>query len=196
MLSKTTSYVTNTVYEESERVPRERWDECLVFCNGWPYKQDLKIEDLGKLRGVVVRYSLRSAVWRECAAAGAGDAGQGQALERLGPGIHHRNSHKWALCMTGEFPNTLNAMHNLVVTEEDRDDGNDDGTSSNDDADHLRWAKRSAFPEDTLMHTHDLLATLLPASYLYLPSSQDRAEFSNALLFGHLLCLVYNVGVR
>ena len=42
--------------EESERVPRERWDERLVLGSGWLYKQDLKIEDLEKQRGVIARY--------------------------------------------------------------------------------------------------------------------------------------------
>jgi len=36
------------VDEESERLPRERWDERLVLRRGWLYKQDLKIEDLKK----------------------------------------------------------------------------------------------------------------------------------------------------
>jgi hypothetical protein len=44
------------VDEESERLPRERWDERLVLGSGWLYKQDLKIEDLAKQRGVIARY--------------------------------------------------------------------------------------------------------------------------------------------
>jgi hypothetical protein len=44
------------VDEESERLPRERWDERLVLGSGWLYMQDLKIEDLAKQRGVIARY--------------------------------------------------------------------------------------------------------------------------------------------
>jgi hypothetical protein len=44
------------VDEESERVPRERWDERLVLGSGWLYMQDIKIEDLEKQRGVIARY--------------------------------------------------------------------------------------------------------------------------------------------
>jgi len=36
------------VDEEDDRVPREQWDERFVLGSGWLYKQDLKIEQLGK----------------------------------------------------------------------------------------------------------------------------------------------------
>jgi hypothetical protein len=36
------------VDEESERLPRERWDELLLLGSGWLYKQDVKMEDLKK----------------------------------------------------------------------------------------------------------------------------------------------------
>jgi hypothetical protein len=41
------------VDEESERMPRERWDEWLVLGSGWLYKQDIRIEesDAGNLGG-------------------------------------------------------------------------------------------------------------------------------------------------
>jgi hypothetical protein len=42
--------------EESERLPRERWDERLVLGSGWLYKQGLKIEDLGKQQRAVMQY--------------------------------------------------------------------------------------------------------------------------------------------
>ena len=44
------------VDEETERLPRERWDERLVLGSGWLYRQDLKIEDLAKQRAVIARY--------------------------------------------------------------------------------------------------------------------------------------------
>ena len=42
--------------EEDERVPRERWDERLVLGSGWLYKQDLKMEQLGKQQDAVAQY--------------------------------------------------------------------------------------------------------------------------------------------
>jgi len=44
------------VDEEDERVPRERWDERLMLGSGWLYKQDLKIEQLGKQQHAIVQY--------------------------------------------------------------------------------------------------------------------------------------------
>jgi len=44
------------VDEEDERVPRERWDERLVLGSGWLYKQDLKMEQLGKQQDAVAQY--------------------------------------------------------------------------------------------------------------------------------------------
>jgi len=44
------------VDEEDERVPRERWDERLVLGSGWLYKQDLKLEQLGKPQDAVAQY--------------------------------------------------------------------------------------------------------------------------------------------
>jgi len=44
------------VDEESERVPRERWDERLVLGSGWLYKQDTKIEELEKQQDAVAQY--------------------------------------------------------------------------------------------------------------------------------------------
>ena len=37
-------------------MPRERWDERLVLGSGWLYKQDLKIEQLGKQQDAVAQY--------------------------------------------------------------------------------------------------------------------------------------------
>jgi len=44
------------VDEEDGRVPRDRWDERLVLGSGWLYKQDLKIERLGKQQDAVAQY--------------------------------------------------------------------------------------------------------------------------------------------
>jgi hypothetical protein len=69
-----------------------------------------------------------------------------------------------------------------------------DGTSSMNDDDLLRWAKCSAFPENTLMHTHDLVAAcVLSASPAQLTRSSRVPECS---CLAALLCLAYNAGVR
>ena len=44
------------VDKEDECVPRERWDEWLVLGSSWLYKQDLKIEQLGKQQDAVAQY--------------------------------------------------------------------------------------------------------------------------------------------
>lgn len=44
------------VDEESERLPRERWDERLVLGSGWLYKQDLKVEELKKQQDAIAQY--------------------------------------------------------------------------------------------------------------------------------------------
>jgi hypothetical protein len=84
-----------------------------------------------------------------------------------------------------------------ILAEEDHGDVDGDGTSSLDDEDLPRWARRSAFPEGELPRTHALLVSLLPTSLLsHLPTSPDRAELLNTLSSGQLLCVAYNIGVR
>ncbi|KAI9439284.1 hypothetical protein H4582DRAFT_1948160 [Lactarius indigo] len=215
--------------EESERLPRERWDERLVLGSGWLYKQDLKIEDIEKQRGVVARYldtvdevlfggsknDVRGWVYEQERAA------RKERPERESRGKGRRASAPplnldqvtTASGRSGRrvvSANMLDSMRDLVVTEEpeelqtlveedsDNHDGDgDDETSSVDDDDLPRWAKRSAFHDDPLTRAHALLVALLPASLLpHLPGSQDRAKFLNALSSGQLLCLAYNAGVR
>ena len=106
-------------------------------------------------------------------------------------------------------------MRDLVLTEEpgerqtlvEEEDGDgddhhhhhhereDDELSSVDDDNLPRWAMRSAFPDDPLMHSHALFVSSLPASLLpHLPGSQDRAAFLNANSSDQLLCLAYDTG--
>ncbi|KAH9164870.1 hypothetical protein EDB89DRAFT_2233714 [Lactarius sanguifluus] len=222
------------VDEESERLPRERWDERLVLGSGWLYKQDLKIEDIEKQRGIVARYldtvdevlfggnkdGVRGWVYeqeraarkekpeRESRGKGRRSSAPLLTLNQMAPDAETTAIGRSARRVVSA--NMLDNMRDLVVTEEpeeleilveedgDDDDGDgDDETSSVDDDDLPRWAKRSAFPDDPLMRVHALLVALLPASLLsHLPGSQDRAEFMNALSSGQLLCLAYNAGVR
>ena len=223
------------VDEESERVPRERWDERLVLGSGWLYKQNLKIEDLEKQRGVIARYldtvdevlfggskgEVRGWVYEQERAARKEKPERetrGKGRRSIAPLLNlvsaapntdtAASGHSARLAASG---NILDTMRNLTLTEEPEelqtlveeedgdgeDDDEDDETSSVDDVDLPRWAKRSTFPDDALMRTHALLVALLPASLLpHLPGSQDRIEFLNALSSGQLLCLAYNTGVR
>ena len=223
------------VDEESERVPRERWDERLVLGSGWLYKQNLKIEDLEKQRGVIARYldtvdevlfggskgEVRGWVYEQERAARKEKPERetrGKGRRSIAPLLNlvsaapntdtAASGHSARLAASG---NILDTMRNLTLTEEPEelqtlveeedgdgeDDDEDDETSSVDDVDLPRWARRSTFPDDALMRTHALLVALLPASLLpHLPGSQDRIEFLNALASGQLLCLAYNTGVR
>ena len=217
--------------EESERLPRERWDERLVLGSGWLYKQDLKIEDLAKQRGVIARYldtvdevlfgggknGVRGWVYEQERAARKPERSKGRRSSAPPP-----NPDSTSLTAIGDCAERrvdagkmMVAMRDLVLTEEpeelqtlveeedgdgdgdDDDDGEEDETSSMDDEDLPRWAKRSAFPDDPLMRSHALLVALLPAYLLpHLPGPQDRAELLNALSSGQLLCIAYNIGVR
>ncbi|KAI0300646.1 hypothetical protein B0F90DRAFT_1936770 [Multifurca ochricompacta] len=215
------------VDEESERVPRERWDERLVLGSGWLYKQGLKIDDLEKEQDVVARYldtvddvlfggskgRVRGWVREQERLA------RKEKLERETRGKGRRssaplfhpdlNSSKTEAATDGRpvrrvvLANMLGATLDLAVTEEpeplqtlEEEDDIDD-TSSVDDGDLPRWAKRSAFPDSELQRAHALLVALLPASLLpHLPGSSDRAKFLDALSSGQLLCVAYNTSVR
>jgi hypothetical protein len=213
------------VDEESERVPRERWDERLVLGSGWLYRQDIKFEQLGKQQGAVARYL--DTVDEVLFGGSKGGRVRGWASERERPdrrekserearGKGRRSSAPLSDLDSTASPtvtvgreasaDTLSAMQDLSITEEpealqtlaeEHDYVDGDDASSVDD-DHLpRWAQRSAFPEGELPRAHALLVALLPASLLpHMPTSPDRAELLNALSSGQLLCIAYNIGVR
>lgn len=42
--------------EDEDREKRDHWDDRLVLGSGWLYRQDVKVEELGKERGVVGQY--------------------------------------------------------------------------------------------------------------------------------------------
>ncbi|KAH9017767.1 hypothetical protein EDB83DRAFT_2528542 [Lactarius deliciosus] len=176
------------------------WDE---EEDGCLYKQDLKVEDIEKQRGVLARYldTVDEVLFGGCTS----DSVPLLNLDQVAPDTKMAASGRPARRVVSA--NVLDSIRDLVVTKEsemlveedgDDDDGDgDDEISSVDDDDLPRWAKRSAFPDDPLMRVHALLVALLPAFLLFhLPGSQDRAEFLNALSSGQLLCLAYNAGVR
>jgi hypothetical protein len=209
------------VDEESERLPRERWDERLVLGSGWLYKQDLKVEDLQKQQQAVAQYldtvdevlfggskggvrgwmceqkrvARREKLDREA-------RGKGRRSSAPLPGPETAGSGRSARRVVSA--NMLEAMQDLVVTEEPEalqtlaeEDDDDEDASSVDDDNLPRWAKRDAFPDGELLRAHALLVALLPASFLsHLPVSPDRDELLNVLSSGQLLCVAYNAGVR
>jgi hypothetical protein len=200
--------------EESEHVPRERWDERLVLGSGWLYKQDIKIEELGKQQSSVAKYldtvdevlfggwkgDLRGWVSEQERVA---RREKGRRSSAPLPDSDLSASPAEALGSAG----MVESMPGLSVTdepgvletlaEEEHGDVDDGGTSSLEDEDLPRWAQRSAFPDGELARTHALLVALLPASLLsHLPTSPDRAELLNTLSSGQLLCVAYNIGVR
>jgi hypothetical protein len=198
--------------EESERVPRERWDERLVLGSGWLYKQDIKIEELGKHQSAIAQYldTVDEVLFR-----GRKDDVRGWASER--ERVARREKGRRSSAPDSDFcaspaealgsAGMVESMPSLSVrdepdiletlAEEEHDGVDGGGTSSLDDEDLPRWAQRSAFPDGELHRTHALLVALLPASLLsHLPTSPDRAELLNTLSSGQLLCVAYNIGVR
>jgi hypothetical protein len=192
--------------EESEHVPRERWDERLVLGSGWLYKQDIKIEELGKQQSSVAKYldtvdevlfggwkgDLRGWVSEQERVA---HREKGRRSSAPLPDSDLSASPAEALGSAG----MVESMPGLSITddpavlrtlaEEEHGDVDDDGTSSLEDEDLPRWAQRSAFPDSEFPRTHALLVALLPASLLsHLPTSPDRAELLNTLSYGQFLC--------
>jgi len=202
------------VDEESERVPRERWDERLVLGSGWLYKQDIKIRELGKQQSAIAQYL--NTVDEVLFDGRKGDVrGWAFEQERLARRENGRRSSAPLPDSDSSAPPTealgsvgmVESMQGLSVTdgpdvletlaEEEHGDFDGDGTSSLDDKDLPRWAQRRAFQGGELPRTHALLVALLPTSLLtHLPTSPDRAELLNTLSSGQLLCVAYNIGVR
>jgi hypothetical protein len=212
------------VDEESERVPRERWDERLVLGSGWLYRQDIKFEELGKQQGAVARYLDTVDEVLFGGSKGGGVRGWASERERTdrreksereprskgrrssAPLSYPDSTASPTVLVREASADALDAMQDLTITEEPKAlqalaeepeyvDGDD---ASSVDDDHLpRWAQRGAFPESGLPRAHALLVALLPASLLpHMPTSPDRAELLNALSSGQLLCIAYNIGVR
>ncbi len=202
------------VDEESERVPRERWDERLVLGSGWLYKQDIKIEELGKQQGAIAQYL---DTVDEVLFGGRKGGVRGWASEQERVARREKGRRSSALLPDSDrsvsppeahgSAGVVESMQGLSITEEpdvletlaeeEHDDVDGDDTSSLDDEYLARWAQRGAFSDNELHRAHALLVALLPASLLsHLPTSPDRAEFLNALSSGQLLCVAYNIGVR
>ncbi|KAL6303599.1 hypothetical protein BKA93DRAFT_734674 [Sparassis latifolia] len=204
-------YDVNNLSEE-ERDKRDHWDERLVLGGGWLYRQDVRLDQLDRQRMVIGKYVVAV---DEVLFGGGSDGKRGWERERervskkekdhrskrrVSEGItrpegqteSHRSSRR--VVSTG----MLDAMRNMVVTEEPEAMESLTEEDSVDDEDLPEWAKRSSFTGDPLGRLHALLLAYLPSALqpLLPSSSADQAALLQALSSGQLLCVAYNVGVR
>ena len=184
------------VDEEDERVPRERWDERLVLGSGWLYKQDLKIEQLGKQQDAVAQYldTVDEVLFFGAKGGVRGWTSEKERVEKLEreargkvrkssvpfPEMDSVASESTTEAVgSGDSPrrvasvNTLDTLQDLSITEEPEalqtlaeEEHDHDDIPSVDDNDLPRWAQRSAFSDGELSRTHALLIALLPTSLL------------------------------
>jgi len=184
------------VDEEDERVPREQWDGRLVLGSGWLYKQDLKIEQLGKQQDAAAQYLDTVDEVLFCGTKGGvrgwtSEKERVEKLEREARGKVRKSSVPFPEMVSvasestteaaesGDSPrrvasvNTLDTLQDLSITEEPEavqtlaeEEHDHDDRPGVDDNDLPRWAQRSAFSDGELSRTHALLVALLPAFLL------------------------------
>jgi hypothetical protein len=221
--------------DEEERRKKGHWDERLVVGSGWLYKQHMRLEDLTKEKEVVARYldfvdgvlfggpkegqrgwekerervAKREKQDKEARKANRRrvSAGDGDLLTVDPPGRSVRR-----ILSVG----MLDAMKNMVVTEEPEEVEVSSERTSIDDEDLPDWAKRSSFTQDPLGplsrfigaeyptdgfsfpgRAHSMLITFLPARFVsaLAPPSLPTA-FLSSLSSGQLLCVAYNTCLR
>ncbi|CCL98886.1 uncharacterized protein FIBRA_00893 [Fibroporia radiculosa] len=206
------SYDMNNLSEE-ERGKRDRWDERLVVGGGWLYRQDMEMSDLRQEREVVGRYldivdevlfggvqNGRRGWEKERERAARRDRAERVKGRRVSAGDVHDQGETQMSRSNRRVVSTgmLDAMRDMVVTEEPEEMDSVAEEDSVDDEELPDWAKRSTFRDDSLGRLHALLVALLPANLLpLLPSPPpNRASILQALSSGQLLCVAYNVGVR
>ncbi|KAH7914926.1 hypothetical protein BJ138DRAFT_1142950 [Hygrophoropsis aurantiaca] len=200
---------------EEEREKREHWDDRLVLGGGWLYKQDIKLEDLGKEKAVIQRYI---DVVDDVLFGGSKDGKKGWERERDraakrekdGRGKGRRVSAGDAEGQFFRFPpsaerssrrvvssSILDGLKDLSMVEEPEAMETLSEEESVDEEDLPEWSKRDSFPDDSLGRAHALLQTLLP-DYLLpsLPSTSERDSLLLSLSSGQLLCVAYNTAVR
>lgn len=196
---------------EEEREKRERWDERLVVGGGWLYRQDMQLTDLEPEREVVGRYL--DAV-DDVLFGGVQNGKRGWQRERERVLEKERAERaRGRRVSAGDAPREggskrsgrrvvstgmLEAMRDMVVTEEPEEMETAAEEDSVDDEDLPSWAKRSTFEDDPLGRLHAILVAFLPVNLLpqLPPAPPKRAAILQALSSGQLLCTAYNVGVR
>ncbi|KAF8876066.1 hypothetical protein BD779DRAFT_1804426 [Infundibulicybe gibba] len=198
---------------DEEKEKREYWDDRLVLGSGWLYRQDIRLEDLSKERGVVGAYldvvdealfggkggiergwerERRRAVEKGVARAKGRRVSAGDGEGKLGA-MFLANSAGRRRVSTG----MVNILQESTLSEEpDRMGGISEGEESVDDEDLPDWAKRALFP-DQLDRAHAILSAFLPPIMLgALAPASPRTAFLASLSSGQLLCVTYNACVR
>ncbi|KAI6008915.1 hypothetical protein F5J12DRAFT_826596 [Pisolithus orientalis] len=184
-----------THVNEEEQETRERWDDKLVLGGGWLYKQDVRLQDLGKERDIVQRYvDLVDDVLFD----GQRDGKRGweRARERVAKRDRESRS-KGRRVSAGDinsfrFPCERPSSARRVVSMDSLQ-----AMTLTDEDDLPEWAKRSSFTDNVIGRAYALLQALLP-EYLrcVLPSPLERTALLRVLSSGQPLCVAYNTGVR
>ncbi|KAL4066372.1 hypothetical protein V8B97DRAFT_1981179 [Scleroderma yunnanense] len=200
---------------EEERDKRERWDDKLVLGGGWLYRQDTRLEDLAKERGIVDRYTC---LVDDVLFGGKKDGVRGWERERERITKRDRESrHKNRRVSAGDVESSrspserpsrptrrvvssgmLDSIQQMTLSEEPGEmEVLSEEEESFDEEDLPEWAKRTSFADDPIGRAHALLLALLPDDLraTLLPPSPKTA-FLRALSSGQLLCVAYNTGVR
>ncbi|KAI6141706.1 hypothetical protein BKA82DRAFT_162355 [Pisolithus tinctorius] len=199
-----------THVNEEEQETRERWDDKLVLGGGWLYKQDIRMQDLGKERDIVQRYvDLVDDVLFD----GRKDGKRGweRARERVAKRDRESRS-KGRRVSAGDinsfrFPCerpssarrvvSMDSLQAMTLSEEPGEMETLSEEESTDEDDLPEWAKRSSFTDNVIGRAYALLQALLP-EYLrcVLPSPLERTALLRVLSSGQPLCVAYNTGVR
>ncbi|KIN96740.1 hypothetical protein M404DRAFT_162355 [Pisolithus tinctorius Marx 270] len=199
-----------THVNEEEQETRERWDDKLVLGGGWLYKQDVRLQDLGKERDIVRRYvDLVDDVLFD----GRKDGKRGweRARERVAKRDRESRS-KGRRVSAGDinsfrFPCerpssarrvvSMDSLQAMTLSEEPGEMETLSEEESTDEDDLPEWAKRSSFTDNVIGRAYALLQALLP-EYLrcVLPSPLERTALLRVLSSGQPLCVAYNTGVR
>jgi hypothetical protein len=179
----------------------------------WLYKQDIKVEELGKQQSASAIAKYLDTVDEVLFAGRKGDlrgwASEQERVARREKGLRSSaplpDSDLSASSTEAlESVGMVESMPGLSVTDQmflrplqkkDTVMSTAMVPSGLDDEDLPRWAhSRTA---SSLARTHALLVVLLPASLLsHLPTLPDQAELLNTLSSGQFLCVAYKIGVR
>jgi hypothetical protein len=143
----------------SDEEKKSQWDERLVLGSGWLYKQDLRLEDLGKETGVVRRYldTVDNALF---GGTKEGKRGWEREKERVEKEKEKRTSAGDREGLPSEAgsrksrrvvsTSILEELQKMAVTDEPEEMDSVSEADSIDDDDLPAWAKRDSFPDDPL----------------------------------------------
>ncbi|KIL60248.1 hypothetical protein M378DRAFT_1064442 [Amanita muscaria Koide BX008] len=171
----------NDFFDEKQGKKKELWDEMLVVGSGWLYRQDVRMENMKKEKGVVRSYLdvVDKAIFGE-----ERGGRKERAWERERRRIEKRSRSKGrsedqGVSVVAEEP-TLEESENAADDEELPD-----------------WAKRQTFAGDDFGRAHAFVSAFLPSHLAsLLGPANSRTEFLTSLTSGQLLCVAYNACVR